>query len=90
VTVTPKFTGFIGTPDGERRLVEGEEWADDDPFVVANPDAFTNPGPDPTYAHDAHCNTIHRAGPEPCPPARSAVPAAPKPPRASTRRETKP
>jgi FkbM family methyltransferase len=25
---------------------------------------------EPTYAHDAHCNTIHEAGPEPCPPAR--------------------
>ena len=23
-----------------------------------------------TYAHDAHCNTIHEAGPDPCPPAR--------------------
>ncbi len=23
-----------------------------------------------TYAHDAHCNTIHEAGPEPCPPPR--------------------
>ena len=22
------------------------------------------------YAHDAHCNTLHEAGPEPCPPAR--------------------
>jgi hypothetical protein len=22
------------------------------------------------YAHDAHCNTIHTAGPEPCPPPR--------------------
>lgn len=27
-----------------------------------------------TYAHDAHCNTIHKPGPEPCPPARD-VPA---------------
>lgn len=25
----------------------------------------------PTYAHDAHCNTVHEAGPQPCPPARS-------------------
>lgn len=40
MTVTPRFTGFIGTPDGERRLVEGEPWADDDPFVKANPHAF--------------------------------------------------
>jgi hypothetical protein len=23
-----------------------------------------------TYAHDAHCNTIHEAGPELCPPPR--------------------
>lgn len=22
-----------------------------------------------TYAHDAHCNTVHEAGPDPCPPA---------------------
>ncbi len=22
----------------------------------------------PGYAHDAHCNAIHRAGPQPCPP----------------------
>lgn len=41
MTVTPRFTGFIGTPNGERRLVEGEQWAEDDPFVVANPGAFT-------------------------------------------------
>lgn len=26
-----------------------------------------------TYAHDAHCNTIHEAGPEPCPPRRESV-----------------
>jgi hypothetical protein len=24
----------------------------------------------PTYAHDPDCNTIHEAGPEPCPPPR--------------------
>lgn len=41
MTVIARFTGFIGTPNGERRLVEGEPWADDDPFVLANPDAFT-------------------------------------------------
>lgn len=29
-----------------------------------------------TYAHDAHCNTIHEAGPEPCPPARDHVDVA--------------
>jgi hypothetical protein len=23
-----------------------------------------------TWAHDAHCNTVHPAGPEPCPPPR--------------------
>jgi hypothetical protein len=22
----------------------------------------------PSYAHDAHCNTIHEPGPQPCPP----------------------
>lgn len=27
---------------------------------------------DKTYAHDAHCNTIHEAGPDPCPPERDA------------------
>jgi len=27
----------------------------------------------PTYAHDAHCNTIHEAGPEPCPPPRESL-----------------
>lgn len=31
---------------------------------------------EPTYAHDAHCNTIHEAGPEPCPAAREHVDAA--------------
>ena len=25
-----------------------------------------------TYAHDAHCNTIHTPGPQPCPPTRDA------------------
>jgi hypothetical protein len=25
-----------------------------------------------TYAHDAHCNAAHTAGPEPCPPRRSS------------------
>jgi hypothetical protein len=29
-----------------------------------------------TYAHDAHCNTIHEAGPESCPPARDLVEVA--------------
>ena len=24
------------------------------------------------YAHDAHCNTVHKPGPEPCPPPREA------------------
>lgn len=48
MTVTARFTGFIGTPNGERRLVEGEPWAADDPFVLANPDAFTQPEPKPS------------------------------------------
>lgn len=82
MTVTARFTGFIGTPNGERRLVEGEPWADDDPFVLANPDAFIRPE---VYAHDAHCNTQHEAGPAECPP---PVPE-PKPSRVSTRREPK-
>lgn len=47
MTVTAKITGFVGTPNGERRLVEGEPWADDDPLVVANPHLFTEPEPAP-------------------------------------------
>jgi hypothetical protein len=37
---TPKFTGWIGTPDGQRRVEAGERWPDDDPFVKDNPDLF--------------------------------------------------
>lgn len=73
MTVTPRFTGFIGTPNGERRVVEGEQWADDDPFVVANPHAFTDPEPRP----------------EPEPEPEPTADPAPNPARASTRRATK-
>lgn len=35
------FEGFVGTPDGDVKLVLGDEWAADDRFVKANPQFFT-------------------------------------------------
>jgi hypothetical protein len=41
-TVRATYDGFVGTPTGDVRLVEGEEWPAADPVVKANPHLFTS------------------------------------------------
>lgn len=51
-------------------LLEGfGDWVDRDQ-IVAIFEALSRPTETSTYAHDAHCNTTHTPGPQPCPPAK--------------------